>query len=427
MLACVFGLISSAYAQSVELVDGRQLRGQITWREGGLRIAISPGQTEDVPWEAVRRLDLRPPTRLVATLAGTLPTEWKAEDIGEVAGAGKSEIGADGTLKLSAYGWGAWGRKDALHWVYRSLAGDGQIVARVVPMPEVEGVTRASCGIILRLTSNPDAPMLCASVSSGGRVRAFSRPLVSQSEVQENILDPIWLRITRLGNRASAYWSRDARQWSTLATAELQPSESILLGVGAWAKVNFAPVTATIDSISFVPGTPDAAFVEDVSIPSRGLILTDGTTLAAEIEAGSPDKGVRLKGQDSAIAWNQMARVIFDRPSQILAGKSVKSGVLMRSGDFLEGDITEFLTADPDKAEKSRLHVKASSMLFGETQISASDVAVVVLKDVAVPSGSWLLRDDKGGAVLARSVQISSNGPVADGKQLRQAAVIERH
>ena len=69
-------------------------------------------------------------TATITSSASPLPAPWQTQDVGSVGRAGSASH-ANGEFTVAGAGADIGGGGDAFHYVYRTLSGDGQIVARV--------------------------------------------------------------------------------------------------------------------------------------------------------------------------------------------------------------------------------------------------------------------------------------------------------
>ena len=116
-------------------------------------------------WEAISE----PFSILVdASRAGGLPPGWRCGNVGPGEnGAGFCEYEVDDELSpnIVVRGAGAdiWGSADAFHYAYKALNGDGEIVARVVSVTNVDVWTKV--GVMIRdgLTAGAAHACCCSS------------------------------------------------------------------------------------------------------------------------------------------------------------------------------------------------------------------------------------------------------------------------
>ena len=97
-----------------------------------------------------------------------LPSGWSATDVGATGATGSSSF-SNGTFTVTGAGADVWGTADAFHYAYRTLDGDGTIVARVASIQNVNAWTKA--GVMIRNSLSPSAAqafMLVAASSTKG-------------------------------------------------------------------------------------------------------------------------------------------------------------------------------------------------------------------------------------------------------------------
>ena len=98
---------------------------------------------------------------------------WQDKDIGSVAAAGSASFASD-TWTVVGSGVDIWDNTDEFHYVYQSLSGDGQIVARVVSMTNTDPWAKAGVMIRETLTGGSKHAMMVVTPGNG---TAFQRRL----------------------------------------------------------------------------------------------------------------------------------------------------------------------------------------------------------------------------------------------------------
>src|SRR5205823_12985555 len=126
-----------------------------------------------------------------------------------------------------------WGTADALHYAYRTLDGDGTIVARVASIQYVNAWTKA--GVMIRNSLSPSAAqafMLVAASSTKGvpfqRRRVDGDITVSTSGSQSTA--PRWVKLIRSGNLISGFESPDGVSWTAVGSDTFTMGASVLVG-----------------------------------------------------------------------------------------------------------------------------------------------------------------------------------------------------
>src|SRR5262249_42143350 len=143
------------------------------------------------------------------TLAAGLPAPWQDADIGSVTPAGSASF-SSGVFTVRGAGADIWGNADAFHFVYQSLTGDGEIVARVTAVQNTNAWAKA--GVMLReaLVAGSAHDFMCLTPRNGF---AFQRR-VSTNGVSTHTPGgagsaPVWVRVVRSANTLTGFRSTD--------------------------------------------------------------------------------------------------------------------------------------------------------------------------------------------------------------------------
>jgi regulation of enolase protein 1 (concanavalin A-like superfamily) len=191
-----------------------------------------------------------PPASAPATLP--LPDGWAHEDVGAVGFTGDATFdAATGTFAVKAAGNDVWGTADAFHYAYRTLTGDGFIVARLRSIQNTS--TSAKGGVMIRETLQPDSPNAYMQVMQG-KGTAFQRRQTPAAVTlnQPGTLNkaPYWVKLERIGNTFNAYQSADGVSWVLVGTDTIVMGPTVYIGVAAVSHNVMATTTAAFDFVS---------------------------------------------------------------------------------------------------------------------------------------------------------------------------------
>jgi hypothetical protein len=188
----------------------------------------------------------------------TLPAGWSHGDIGSTGATGDATA-AGGTFTVTGAGADVWGTADALQFAYRTLNGDGTIVARVTTIENVHAWTKA--GVMIRNSLSPSAAqafMLVASSPVKGvpfqRRRTDGNVTVSTSGSQSTA--PRWVKLVRAGNVITGYESADGTTWTTVGSDTFTMGQTVLIGLGVSSHIAGVNATATFDNVTVTPVPP---------------------------------------------------------------------------------------------------------------------------------------------------------------------------
>ncbi|MEN6574960.1 MAG: LamG-like jellyroll fold domain-containing protein [Phycisphaerales bacterium] len=145
-----------------------------------------------------------------------------------------------GRMNLAGAGADIWGNSDEFTYAYRTLAGDGTFVARVVSIGAGSN-TWAKGGVMIRdslnggsvhammvLTANTDgaagngASFQYRATTDGGSANADSSSLVAP---------PYWVRIERIANIFRGSVSSDGKTWTLVGTADIAMTDPVCIGL----------------------------------------------------------------------------------------------------------------------------------------------------------------------------------------------------
>lgn len=201
---------------------------------------------------------------LVPAAEAQLPEGWKAEDIGDPEPAGSTTYDpATGTFTIVAGGTDIWGSSDSMHFVYRTLQGNGSITVRFVARSGVPPTAPSKSGPMMRASNEPDA--VSAFLPFQGDRNMDPHYRFEQGDPTTNFEienrgriptpgNPIWQRVERQGNRFSSLISDDGRVWTSLVTVTMpNMPETVLAGIAATRHVATPgdnPITAVYDSVT---------------------------------------------------------------------------------------------------------------------------------------------------------------------------------
>jgi regulation of enolase protein 1 (concanavalin A-like superfamily) len=182
---------------------------------------------------------------------GTI-SSWQSTDVGSVGLQGSSS--SSGTA-FTVFGSGTdiWGTADAFRFVYRTLNGDGELVARVTGIENVDPWSKA--GVMVRGSLNPNAPYayMLISAASGGAFQwrsAAGAAAADTSSGGSTAVAPRWVKIVRAGNVLSGYQSTDGVSWTSVGTATISMGTSVTIGLAVTSHDNTKLARGTFESVA---------------------------------------------------------------------------------------------------------------------------------------------------------------------------------
>jgi hypothetical protein len=185
------------------------------------------------------------------------------QDIGAPGAPGSWSYSNCGTYTVSGSGEGTDGSADVCYFAYTNLAGDGQIIARLLSLQGGDPQL-AEAGVMIRESLDPGSKQASFSVNASTNV-VFSRRLATNdlsilnSFQGTNYLQGtnyIWLRLMRMGNTFVAHYSTNGLNWQYMWFTTLNMSNQVQVGLAVTAHHYSELATATFDNVSTGGLTP---------------------------------------------------------------------------------------------------------------------------------------------------------------------------
>lgn len=201
-------------------------------------------------WEASGRTDL-----FIARIEPAPPllaSPWASQDIGGVGLAGSAH--GDGTnFTVTGSGSDIWSGEDSFRFTYVPLDGDGQIVARLADIQNVNAATKA--GVMIReAVPAAGARHALLDIMVAGGMEFIYRPTAegeSAWAAGSYLTAPSWLKMVRSGNVFRSYVSPDGISWTQVGTGvTINMSSEAYVGLAVTSHDNAALCTATFDHVA---------------------------------------------------------------------------------------------------------------------------------------------------------------------------------
>ena len=215
---------------------------------------------------------------LANSVYGQLPTGWTSIDVGGPAAAGSAQYqAATESWTIKGDGTGIMGTSDQFRYVYKTLNGDGELVARVASIdPPVSDWSMA--GVMIRVVPTlAGSPYIFMGVSVNSDtkdhgVTLWYRTAVGGAALQTSagaMTTPYWVKVTRTGDTFAGSVSPDGKTWTEVGS-DSAPGipKTIYIGYAVTSSVGGKLVTAVFDkgpAKASEPNPADKAI--DVAMP----------------------------------------------------------------------------------------------------------------------------------------------------------------
>jgi hypothetical protein len=344
-----------------------------------------------------------------------LPVGFADGDVGAVGLSGRA-VYNQGTFSIYASGNDIFNTADAFHYVYKSLSGDGAIVARVDSVAPTSPSAKA--GVMIRETMDPGSMNAMLEITAGGQsfFQWRDSPGGSTSDTQgPNVSAPSWVELLRNGSTLTGWVSTDGAHWTKVGSAFVPMSTDVYVGLAATAQNNAAIATATFDQVALNsqvyfgdqainggggaagPYRPDTDFTVDQGSTATfaNPVSTRGVTDPAPQEVYQTERwGVftyAIPGLSPGAVYNvrlHFAEVYFNSPGQR------EFNVVINGQQVLANFDVDSAAGGPDKAIVEAFLARADSQ--GRIVIQFTQGAA----NFAKISGIQVLRADGKGSLL---------------------------
>jgi len=221
-------------------------------------------------------------TVFVGDPSSGLPVPWSTADIGSVGAAGSVSF-SGGVFTVNGSGADIWGAADAFRYVYQTLTGDGEIVARVASVSNTDVWTKA--GVMIRATLDPGSQQASMFVSSGKGLALQYRTAAggaSASVAGGAATAPVWLRLVRAGTTLTAYRGADGVAWTKVGAVTINMPAAVLVGLALTSHNNAALATAAFDSVAAAASAPTWQHRDIGSVSLAGSFTESGGTFTVQ-------------------------------------------------------------------------------------------------------------------------------------------------
>ncbi|HVU07540.1 MAG TPA: PQQ-dependent sugar dehydrogenase [Verrucomicrobiae bacterium] len=183
----------------------------------------------------------------------TLPRGWSDTDIGNVGASGEASF-LNGNFNLLASGDDIWENADAFHFAFKTLKGDGQIVAHISSLQYTDPWAKA--GVMFRETNSADSKYVMMAVTAHNSSVYQWRPTSGQSSRNTDGASAIianWVRLTRKGDAFTGEISVDGKKWTRVDNISVPMNKTIYVGLALSAHNNSELNSTLFDNVSVSP------------------------------------------------------------------------------------------------------------------------------------------------------------------------------
>ena len=393
-------ILLPCFSGTVRTLDGKTYDGEVKLEQAGQLTVTGSKAGKPLKFELSEVLQATfgadtPKIAVAQPGNGSLLAPWQALDVGKLKE--KSAVRyTDEDLSIKSAGGNVGGTEDAFCFIAQPIAGDVDVVAKFTTASNND----VAEGVMIRTGAEPDAAYAGLFYQAGGlrfMKRSHGGEATDSTTVGGKTALPIWLRLSRRSNAVTAFYSRDGNNWEHVTGEAAVSGSGTLAGLAVCGRGNALQGghATNVKLTSLVPG---AIVVAPTSL-KEGLMLRSGTLLAgAQIEnAGDGKVTFNKGGRRETVLLINVARIVFREigPDLIAKIPEKRTGVLLREGDFVEGEFRGL----------ARGRVQLSSVLFGLAYFETRDkAAALVLGDIDPSRPEMVIRTRDGSSYVAKSV-----------------------
>ena len=184
-----------------------------------------------------------------------LPTRWSTQDVGNTGIPGSACYNSStATFELKGAGADIGGNLDAFRFAFKTVAGDGEIIARIVDEDNVNSNNK--CGIMVResLAEGSKFAFVCLRNSNAAFFETRSNTDgATKTQSLSGAKAPYWLKLIITGSTYTGYMSLDGFAWKQIGTsvdANFGNGSPVYAGLAITSHDNSILSTADVDNFA---------------------------------------------------------------------------------------------------------------------------------------------------------------------------------
>ncbi len=283
----------------------------------------------------------------VSELAFDVPSDWTINGVTDLAlrFQGRAGVSGDvaydeatGVYQVTGAGADVWGSSDQFTYAYKTLTGDGEIIAQVTS--NGTGTNNwAKGGVMVRetLAANSKHMIMALTGGDGGGIGFQGRPQTggNSSSLHGDVTagPPCWVKLTREGNAITAYYSADGAEWTLMTDTspdnsggpmsnpiDVEMAETVYIGLFVTSHAAGELRTFTFENVSTAGGIPEGPFANWTTV---GLAYNAPAPLYVALEDATGATAAVV--HPDAAAVNATAMGLWRIPLSAFAGVDLTS------------------------------------------------------------------------------------------------------
>ncbi len=162
-----------------------------------------------------------------------------------------------GNILMGGLGADIWGTADQFHFAYKSLSGNGSIVARVESIANTWPWAKG--GVMIRERIDPGAAHAMVVLTPENGVALQYRPTMNGTSLSVNdasLTAPYWVKLTRSGNTFTAQRSEDGVNWTSItadaaaSSVQISMTNDVYIGLAVTSTTLNAATSAEFSNVA---------------------------------------------------------------------------------------------------------------------------------------------------------------------------------
>ncbi len=209
----------------------------------------------------------------------------------------------DGSVLMNGIGADIWDTTDQFRYAYKSLTGDGSMVARVDSLDGGPS-TWAKAGVMIRqgVGTGSQHSLMCLTGGDGNGASWQGRPDEGQASVNADATSPVappyWVRIERAGNTLTGSISADGENWMQLGDPRaVAMQDPVLIGLALTSHNTAVATSAEFSNVSFTGNVTGVWQIAEIGAAQPEGNIPESLYVALEDSSGNvavvtnPDDG----------------------------------------------------------------------------------------------------------------------------------------
>jgi hypothetical protein len=253
-----------------------------------------------------------------------------------------------GKISLTTAGGDIWNTCDDFTYIYKTLSGDGAMVARVTSVGAGTS-TWAKGGVMIRdrISGGSMHAMMVITATGGNgasfQYRSATDGASGNSDIATVVAPPYWVKLERAGDILTGSVSADGKTWSQVGSTTLSMPDPVLIGLAASSGVVDVARTFQFESVAgtgnitgtWVQSDIDVAQYNDAAPMS--LMITDSAGKTATVTSDSA--ATVADWTRWTIPMSNFNGVSFSKVKKITIGVGAKGATTGGSGMVFIDDI----------------------------------------------------------------------------------------